>query len=241
MTHIERITLALVVASWWVIRGRWGSLAHCVEVSTSGARALAHYKIKARAVPCAFLAIDHVAATTVACGHSAQSLWEQIPADQRAEMDHAAWLAQHRRIDMPDPVHAAIDASHCGHRIFVDLTAGQVRGLVDPPIAVPDCIRFNEPGWPEVVVASGVGLRYGPSPNEPAARRLIASAPSNQGLVDDFISVMDFALACNLDRDAFTDGMIATAEQTGTLDEVLQNHAAITGRALPPSLSARTR
>lgn len=241
MTHIERITGALVLASWWVIRGRWDSLSHCVEVSTSGVRALAHYKIKARVVPCAFLAIDHDGETTVACGHSAQSLWDQIPADQRADMDHAAWLAQHRRIDMPDPVHAAIDASHCGHRIFVDLTAGQVRGLVDPPIAVPDYIRFNEPGWPEVVVDSGVGLRYGPSPNEPAARRVIASAPPNPGIVDDFIAVMDFALACNLDRDAFTDGMIETAKQAKTIGEVLQNHAAITGVPLPPSLSARTR
>lgn len=59
--------------------------------------------------------------------------------------------------------------------------------------------------------------------------------------MDDFISVMDFALACNLDRDAFTDGMIETAKQAKTIGEVLQNHAAITGVPLPPSLSARTR
>jgi hypothetical protein len=155
-------------------------------------------------------------------------------------MDHAAWMVEHRQIDMPDPVHAAIDASHCGRRVFVDLTAGQVRGLVDPPIAVPDCIRFAEPGWPSVVLDSGVGLLYGPSPNEPAARRLIASAPPNAGIVDDFIAVMDFALACNIDHDAFADGMIEQARQAGYLDEVLRNHAAITGRPLPHSLSART-
>jgi hypothetical protein len=137
-------------------------------------------------------------------------------------------------------VHAAIDASHCGRRVFVDLTAGQVRGLVDPPIAVPDCIRFSEPGWPSIVLDSGVGLLYGPSPNEPAARRLIASAPPNAGIVDDFIAVMDFALACNIDHDAFADGMIEQARQAGYLDEVLRNHAAITGRPLPHSLSART-
>lgn len=236
MTHIERITLALAVASWWVIRGRWDSLAHCIEVSSSGVRALAHYKVKARVVPCAFLAIDHAASATVACGHSAQSLWDQIPADQRAAMDRAAWMADHQRIDITDPVHAAIDASHCGRRIFVDLTAGQVRGLVDPPIQVPDCIRFAEPGWPSVLLDSGVGLLYGPSPNEPAARRLIASAPPNLGIVDDFIAVMDFALACNLDRERFTDGMTTQARQAGYLDEVLRNHASITAQP-----STRTR
>lgn len=236
MTHIERITGALVLASWWVIRGRFDTLSKCVEISICGAKALEHYKIKARAVPCAFLAIDNEREITVACGHSARALYDMIPKEQRATIPLDAWLAQHRKIDIPDPVHAAIDATHCGHRIFVDLTVGQVRPLTSPPVMVPDYIRFNEAGWPSVRLDSGVGLLYCASPNEQAARRLIASAPVNNGIVDDFIEVMDGALACDLDPDKFKDQMIHSARRFGYLAEVLKNHASIMGVAIPPDV-----
>lgn len=204
MNYLRKIVEALKLASPVCLAGRFDDgLAHCVEASVYGAKALALRNIKATAVPCAIVGVNDENTRNLSLGLSAREIFERYQREVGETLEYEPWKAKNLP-GVPDdvaPIYMVIRANFHSEHVLIDLTAGQLGRVSGAEFPMQIDATGPADKWPSFA-SSGWTVEYVETPR--AAMVLDAiKGMTDPGYVADLQSLMDVALRCELDFTRF--------------------------------------
>jgi hypothetical protein len=196
---------ALLLASPFALALRYEGLAHCAETSISAVRALQHWGVAARAVPCGIVGWGPQG--NFSCGLKVEEIrdWlrsaqghEETPEEASAfDASVIAARTDGRFQTNNTPFHMMVAVKST----FLDLTLGQIQHVAGIP--VPLQARWKGPDWPSFG-AGEWNLNYLPlSASRNKEVGSVVSVYQARGHAEDLQDLMQLALSCNCDTDRF--------------------------------------
>ena len=211
---LRDLVTALCLAAPWIVRSRWPpKYAHSVEMSFAGREVLRRFQYGADMASCVLLIRNAATKLCVGDGRAAYDLLSRRGEFGKAPPSYEEWRSQMLFAGNPKGGHAVLKAHDEGIRAFADLTFGHVAIATNGAIEVPPAFAgFGSVEWPSVQMGE-VSFQYAPTPETPDMRDIDADEWS--GLIDDLATVVDYALGCRNDEQAFVALMQRQMQEMG--------------------------
>jgi hypothetical protein len=197
---LRELSTALCLAAPWCVRTRWGNdFSHSAVMSFAGSEVLRRHQY-AGELATAVLVIGNPKATMcVGDKRAGYNLLARRNAGRVPPFE--AWQRETVLGGDADGVHTILRTRDSYTQVFLDLTFGHVAEKTNNAIEAPPAfLAFGNIDWHGVTMGD-VWFQYAPAPEPPTPREL--DAKDWIGLIDDLAMLVDVALKCSNDAQAF--------------------------------------